>query len=273
MTISAADFGYVRDLVRQRAAIVIEVGKEYLVESRLSGVAREEGFGSLELLVAELKSSPSNGLHRKVVDAMTTNETTFFRDVHPFEALRQHILPELIAARAAQRRLSIWCAGCSTGQEPYTIAMLLRDHFPALAGWTVRILATDLSQEVLARARAGRFTQLEVNRGLPASYLVRHFRKEGMEWQIADPLRQMVEFRELNLIEAWPGVPAADLVFMRNVLIYFDVSTKRAILGRTRRVLGPDGYLFLGAAETTLNLDDAYQRVVIGKAVCYRRLG
>ena len=273
MTISAADFGYVRDLVRQRAAIVIEPGKEYLVEARLAGVARDEGFGSLELLVAELKAKPMNGLHRKVVDAMTTNETTFFRDVHPFEALRRQILPELITARAAQRQLSIWCAGCSTGQEPYTIAMLLREHFPALAGWTVRILATDLSQDVLVRARAGRFTQLEVNRGLPASYMVKHFRKEGMEWQIAEPLRQMVEFRELNLIEAWPGVPVVDLVFMRNVLIYFDVATKRTILGRIRRVLRPDGYLFLGGAETTMNLDDSYRRVALGKAVCYRPVG
>ena len=148
--------------------------------------------------------------------------------------------------------------------------MILRDHFPALAGWTVRLIATDLSQDVLARARAGRFTQLEVNRGLPAAYLVKYFRREGTEWQIADPIRRMVEFRELNLIDAWPGMPAADVVFMRNVLIYFEVATKQAILGKVRGVLRPDGYLFLGAAETTLNLDQAYQRLPLGRAICYR---
>ena len=270
MSISAVDFGYVRDLVREKAAIVIEPGKEYLVESRLGLVAREEGFGSLDLLVAELRAKPSNGLHRKVVDAMTTNETTFFRDVHPFEALRLQIVPQLIAARQAQRQLSIWCAACSTGQEPFTIAMILREHFPALAGWNIRILATDLSRDVLARARAGRYSQLEVNRGLPARYMIKHFRKEGMEWQIGDSIREMVEFRELNLIESWPGLPLMDVVFMRNVLIYFDVDTKRTILGKVRRVLRPDGILFLGGAETTMNLDDAYQRLALGKAVCYR---
>jgi chemotaxis protein methyltransferase CheR len=270
MTITAGDFGYIRDLVRQNSAIVIEPGKEYLVESRLSAVARDEGFASLDLLVAELRTKPANGLHRKVVDAMTTNETTFFRDVHPFDALRRDVLPQLIASRQAQRQLSIWCAGCSTGQEPYTVALILREHFTALAGWKVSILATDLSREVLARARAARYSQLEVNRGLPVGYLVKHFRKEGMEWQLADPIRQMVEFRELNLIEAWPGLPPMDLVFMRNVLIYFDVDTKRSILGKLRRTLRPDGALFLGGAETTMNLDDAYQRVPLGKAVCYR---
>jgi chemotaxis protein methyltransferase CheR len=273
MTISEADFGYVRDLVRRRSAIVIEPGKEYLVESRLSGVARQEGFRSLERLVAELKATPAGGLHRKVIDAMTTNETTFFRDLHPFEGLRLEILPELIAARAGERRLSIWCAACSTGQEPFSIAMLIREHFPMLAGWSVRILATDISQDVLARARLGRFSQLEVNRGLPASSLVKHFRKEGSEWQIAETILQMVEFRELNLIDDWPGLPAMDLVLMRNVLIYFDVPTKREILGRVRRVLRPDGRLFLGGAETTMNLDDAYQRVSAGKAACYRPTG
>jgi chemotaxis protein methyltransferase CheR len=148
--------------------------------------------------------------------------------------------------------------------------MILREHFPALAGWNVRILATDLSRDVLARARAGRFSQLEVNRGLPATYMIKHFRKEAMEWQIGDSIREMVEFRELNLIESWPGLPLMDVVFMRNVLIYFDVDTKRTILGKVRRVLRPDGVLFLGGAETTMNLDDAYQRLALGKAVCYR---
>jgi chemotaxis protein methyltransferase CheR len=270
MSIAAHDFGYVRELVHRVSAIVIEPGKEYLVESRLASVARDAGFGSLDSLVAELRARPSHGLHRKVVDALTTNETTFFRDVHPFAALREDVLPRLIAARAAERRLSIWCAACSTGQEPYSVAMLLREHFPQLAAWTVRITASDLSQEVLARARAGRYTQLEVNRGLPAGYLVRYFRRDGMDWQLDDTIRRMVEFQELNLIERWPACGALDVVFMRNVLIYFDVETKRAILGRVRQVMRPDGCLFLGGAETTMNLDDAYQRETLGRAVCYR---
>jgi chemotaxis protein methyltransferase CheR len=273
MSIAAGDFGYIRDLVHQRAAIVIEPGKEYLVESRLSTVARDEGFGSLDLLVADLRAKPANGLHRKVIDAMTTNETTFFRDVHPFEALRLHVLPELIERRVAQRQLSIWCAACSTGQEPYTVAMIIREHFPTLADWDVRILGTDLSQDVLERARQGRYTQLEVNRGLPATYMVKHFRKEGTEWQISDAVRQMVEYRELNLIEPWNCIPLVDVVLMRNVLIYFDVATKKTILGKVRQILRPEGSLLLGGAETTMNLDDTYQRVPMGKAVCYRPAG
>jgi chemotaxis protein methyltransferase CheR len=268
--IAPDDFGYVRTLVRQRSAIVLEEGKEYLVESRLSAVAREEGFGSVERLIAELRAHPGNGLQRRVIEAMTTNETTFFRDIHPFDALRQTLLPELIQGRATQRELSIWCAASSSGQEPYSIAMLIREHFPVLAGWKVRILGTDLSGEMVERARQGRYSQLEVNRGLPAPLLVKYFRRQGLEWQLSDEIRGMVEYRELNLNEPWPTLPPADLVFLRNVLIYFDVDTKRTILGRVRRVLRPDGYLFLGGAETTMNLDDAYQRVPIGRAVCYR---
>jgi chemotaxis protein methyltransferase CheR len=205
-----------------------------------------------------------------VVEAMTTNETTFFRDVYPFDALRDQLIPELMQRRAAQRQLVIWSGACSTGQEPYTIAMLLREHFPALTAWQVRILATDLSSEVLDRAKTGRYSQAEVNRGLPATFLVKYFRKHGVEWQIVDEIRRMVEFSELNLNEAWSRVPPCDLVFMRNVLIYFDVETKRTILGKLRRVIRPDGYHFLGGAETTMNLDDMYQRIAFGKTGYYR---
>jgi chemotaxis protein methyltransferase CheR len=270
MAIGAGEFSFVCDLVRQRSAIVLEPGKEYLVESRLSALARGEGFGSLDQFLAELRTQPANGLHRRVVEAMTTNETTFFRDLHPFDALRQVALPELLRLREADRQLVIWSAACSSGQEPYSLAMLLKEMGPALAGWTVRIIATDLSTEMLSRARQGRFSQIEMNRGLPAQYLVKYFKKQGLEWQVSDDIRQMVEFRELNLAEDWPPLPAPDLVFMRNVLIYFDMETKRAILGRLRRLMRPDGYLFMGGAETTLNLDDTYQRIPIGKTICYR---
>ena len=193
--------------------------------------------------------------------------------MHPFDLLQSAILPELIERKGARRQLSIWCAGCSTGQEPYTIAMIIREHFPSLLGWDLTILGTDLSGDVLERARAGLYTQLEINRGLPASYLVKYFRKEGIRWQVADEVRLMVEYRQINLCDSWSALPPMDLVFMRNVLIYFDVDTKQAILGRIRRVLRPNGYLILGGAETTLGLDDAYERLVVGRAVCYRPAG
>ena len=270
MAITATEFNFIRTLVRERSAIVLEPGKEYLVESRLAIVARDAGYASVEHVIAELRARGCTTLQKQVIEAMTTNETFFFRDVHPFDALRQSVLPELIRRRAAERRLTIWCGAASSGQEPYSIAMLLRERCPELAGWQVRILATDISDEMLARARAGRYGQVEINRGLPAPLLVKHFRKDGLEWQLSDEIRRMVEFRPLNLIDPWPALPAADIVFLRNVLIYFDVETKRGILGRVRRLLRPDGYLFLGGAETTMGIDDAFQRQQIGKAVCYR---
>lgn len=273
MPINPADFDFVRDLVRKRSAIVLEPGKEYLVESRLTAVARGEGFPSLDEFLAEIRAQPANGLHQRVVEAMTTNETTFFRDIHPFDALRQTVIPELLERRAAERKLLIWSAACSSGQEPYSIAILLKEMGGILAGWNVRILATDLSTEMVARAREGRYNQIEMNRGLPAAYLVKYFKKQGLEWQVSEEIRRMVEFKELNLAEPWAAMPAPDVVFMRNVLIYFDVETKKAILGRIRRLMRPDGYLVLGGAETTMNLDDAYERVPVGKATCHRPVG
>jgi len=270
MTIAPADFEYVQKLVHERAAIVLEPGKEYLAESRLLAVARREGLGSLAELVARLRGERWNPLHRKVVEAMTTNETSFFRDAHPFDALRRRILPEVLERRAAERVLRIWSAASSSGQEAYSIAMLLREEAAALRGWQVGILGTDLSAEMVARARAGRFSQLEVNRGLPATFLARYFRRRGMEWEIDEAVRGMVEFREMNLADAWPVLPEMDVVFMRNVLIYFDLDTKRAVLARVRRVLRPGGYLFLGGAETTINLDDGFERVVLDQAPAYR---
>jgi chemotaxis protein methyltransferase CheR len=270
MPLSRVDFEYVRALVLKRSAIVLEDDKLYLAESRLTSLARREGIASIDALLVRLRAEPNNGLVVKVVEAMTTNETFFFRDVYPFEALRLHLLPELMRRRASERRLDIWCAAASTGQEPYSLVMLLREHFPELAGWTVRLLATDLSTEVLARAREGRYSQLEVNRGLPARLLVRYFRQQGAEWQIKDEIRKTVEFRPLNLIEPWPAMPAMDLVLMRNVLIYFDVDTKKQILSRVTRLLRPDGYLMLGGAETTLNLDDSFERVDFDRCGAYR---
>lgn len=270
MPISNVEFDYIAKLVRERSAIVLEAGKEYLVESRLLPVARTVGCASLPQLIARLRAQSFNGLHQKVVEAMTTNETSFFRDLHPFEALKKLVLPELIAKREKERKLHLWCAASSSGQEPYTIAMLLREHFPLLGSWTLRFVASDLSVEMIERSRNGRYSQLEVNRGMPAALLVKYFQRHGVEWQVKEEFRRMIEFRQMNLTDAWGGLPEMDLVFMRNVLIYFDVETKKSILGKVRRILRPDGYLFLGAAETTLNLDDGFERVQFEKAGCYR---
>lgn len=270
MTISAIEFDYIKKLVLDQSAIALEPGKEYLAEMRLLPIARREGLDSVASLVSRLRSRPSLVLNQFVVEAMTTNETSFFRDIHPFEALRAKVLPALLNARAQEKTLHIWCAACSTGQEPYSIAMLLREQFAAQGDWRVSILATDLSNEVLARARQGRYTQLEVSRGLPAHLLLKYFEKQGAEWQIAESIRRMVQFKTLNLARPWPCLPPADIVFMRNVLIYFLPGTKTEILERIRMVMRPDGYLFLGGAETTLSLSNSFERVPISRATSYR---
>ena len=272
-TISESDFSYVQKLVLERSAIVLEPSKAYLAESRLVSVARAQGLKSLGELITKLRSERFGGLHTQVVEAMTTNETSFFRDAHPFEALRTTVLPELIAKREQQRTLRIWSAASSSGQEPYTLAMLLREHFPVLKSWNVRILATDLSNEMVERTKTGQYSQLEMNRGLPATYLVKYFQRRGVSWQANDDLRSLLDCRQMNLAAPWPALPQTDIVFIRNVLIYFDQATKRDILGKIRRLLPPDGCLFLGGAETTLNLDDGYERVSAGKASFYRLRG
>ncbi|GGI08130.1 CheR family methyltransferase [Egicoccus halophilus] len=270
-TLTASDLTYLRELVRQRSAIVIDESKSYLLESRLAPVARRNGLGSLTELVARLRTQRSGPLHDLVVDAMTTNETSFFRDLHPWTALEKVWIPELVQKRAAQRTLTFWNAACSSGQEPYSLAMMLRDRFPHIVdSWNIRIIATDLSAEMLGRSAAGRYTQLEVNRGLPAPLLVKHFRRDGQYWQIREQLRGMVEFRSLNLVSTWPFVPQVDVIFLRNVLIYFDLPTKQQILGKVREVLRPDGLLMLGTAETTLNVDDRFERITVDRATAYR---
>lgn len=270
MTLSLPEFNYVCRLVLDQSAIVLEEDKGYLVESRLLPLARREGFTTINLLVQKLQAESFNGLHRQAVEAMTTNETSFFRDFHPFEALKKFVLPALIARRATERALSIWCAACSSGQEPYSLAMLIREHFPRLSGWRIHILATDLSTEILARAREGRYSQLEVNRGLPASLLIRYFQKQGCDWYLRDEIRTMVDYQILNLANAWPFLPPMDIVMIRNVLIYFGVETKKEIFAKVRRVLKPDGYFFLGAAETTFGIDDSFERVQLERSTCYQ---
>ncbi len=269
MALTRSDYDYISRLVRERSAIVLESGKEYLVELRLKRILRMAGLDTMEHLVIRLRSNQSGDLRRAVVEAMTTNETSFFRDVHPFETLRKSILPEVIQ-RSANRELHLWCAACASGQEAYTIAMVLCEHFPELQNRKLRLLATDLSSLMIARSREGRYSQLEINRGLPAAMLVKYFQKVGMDWQIKDTLRQMIEFRELNLAAPWPRLPPLDIVFLRNVLIYFDDTTKKDILNKLQQVLRPGGYLFLGGAETTLNLDARFEQVKFERTICYR---
>jgi chemotaxis protein methyltransferase CheR len=261
MKITSRDFDFVRKLVLKKSALVLEPGKEYLVESRLNMLASREGFSSLHHLIQGLHLDRSGVLTCKVVEAMMTHETTFFRDMRPFETLRRVVVPSIMMRRASERSLNIWCAGCSTGQETYSIAMLLLEHFPDLAGWTVYLMGSDLSERAIDRARAGRYTQLEVNRGLPANLLVKYFQKAKGDWQINGNLRRTAIFQEINLAGPWPRLPRMDVIFLRNVLIYFDAEARRNLLGRAHRLLKPDGYLFLGGSETTVGADDKFERL------------
>jgi chemotaxis protein methyltransferase CheR len=261
MTISPDNFEYMRRVLQQHSAIALSENKKYLVETRLLPVARRERLDGVNALIDQLRISSGERLLHDVVDAMTTNETSFFRDGAPFKILGDTVLPKLVERRAAVKTLNIWSAGCSSGQEPYTIAMLWRERFGHLADWRVNLLATDISSKMLARARKGRYTQHEVNRGLSAEHCAKYFRQKGDHWLIDEQLRTMVDFRVLNLIGNWSRLPPMDVVFMRNVLVYFDMPTKQEILKRVRALLRPDGYLCLGGTETTLMIDDAFDRV------------
>ena len=270
-TLPEGDFEYLRELMHLRAAIVLERGKEYLALSRLEPVARDHGLTTVSQLVDKLRTRElTSALHDQVVDALTTNETTFFRDYNPWESLRTLVMPELLARKERTRTLAIWSAGCSSGQEPYSIAMSIREHFPELLTWQLSILGTDISGTVLDRARAGRYGQLEVNRGLPAHLLVRHFTRAGMEWEIEEPIRRMVRFERHNLNDPWPSMPPFDLVLMRNVMIYFETEAKRQVLTKMHGQLAPHGYLLLGASETTYSLSDDFIREPDGRTAWYR---
>jgi len=270
-TINSGTFDFLCNFIREKSAIVLEPSKAYLVESRLNPVARENGLASLDELVTALKKPINREISRQVIDAMTTNESSFFRDLQPFEALKTVIIPELIEKRAKERTLNVWSNACSSGQEVYSIAMLLRESFPTLGGWKVRLIASDLSTAILKKAQEGIFNQTEVNRGLPMPMLLKYFTKSGIQWQIKEEVRKSIEFREVNLIESWPPtLPAMDIVFLRNVLIYFSPETKTTILNKVHRILKPDGCLFLGGAETTMNLDTKFVRSPVGKTTCYR---
>jgi chemotaxis protein methyltransferase CheR len=257
--VTPQDYDYLRRLLKERSGLVLAADKQYLVESRLLPVARRAGVAGLGDLVRKLKGAHAEPLVVEVVEAMTTNESFFFRDKIPFEHFRDTIMPALLAARAAQRRIRIWCAAASTGQEPYSLAMALKEMAGGIAGWRIEIVGTDLSNEVLEKARAGIYSQFEVQRGLPIQLLVKYFSQIGDTWQIAPDVRAMVQYRALNLLADFSHLGTFDLVFCRNVLIYFDQATKTAVLDRIARITDRGGYLVLGAAETVVGLTDSFK--------------
>ncbi len=254
----AADLTLVSALVHARAGIVLGSDKAYLIESRLGSVARRHGFDSPAHLVSALRSSPGEQLLRAVTEALTTNETSFFRDGRPFDQLTGLVLPKLVAARAGERHLRIWSAAASTGQEAYSIAMCLDELAPRLGGWRFAILGTDIAESAISRAREGRYSAFEVQRGLTEAQLARHFSRVGDDWKISERLARMVDFRCLNLLDGGRQFGRFDVVFLRNVLIYFDLETRHRVLAEVRAVLADDGYLFLGGTETVLGVSDAF---------------
>ncbi|MFM1904828.1 MAG: Chemotaxis protein methyltransferase Cher2 [Planctomycetota bacterium] len=261
MKVAPQQFGFLRDLLKKRTGVVIDDSKQYLVVARMLPIVRQRKIPSIETLLDRVRQGIDPSLERDVLSAMMTHETSFFRDTKPFDTLRQ-LITELIPARSAEKQLVIWSAACSTGQEPFSIAMLLNEHFRDLvASWRIRILATDFSEVVLAKAREGTYSDLETGRGLPPAFKQKYFRSLQGRWSIAQECRKLVEFRQLNLIGNWPPLPVCDIVFLRNVMLYFDVPTRAALLQRMRRAVKADGSLFLGGAETMIGIDDGWQRL------------
>jgi chemotaxis protein methyltransferase CheR len=255
------DFDTLSTLVRERSGLVLARDKTYLLESRLLPVARKWNKKSLADLAALLRGRPDAGLVRDIVEAMTTNESFFFRDIKPFDQFKTFVLPQILKARATQKAIRIWSAACSSGQEPYSLAMILNEQKTQLAGWRIEILATDLSTEILDKAQAGLYSQFEVQRGLPIQLLVKYFKQQGDRWQIDEGIRKTVQFRPFNLLDDMSPLGRFDVVFCRNVLIYFDQPTKASVLNKIGRVMAPDGYLYLGGAETVLGISDRLQPV------------
>jgi chemotaxis protein methyltransferase CheR len=252
-------FALLSTLVRERSGLVLTPDKSYLLESRLLPVARKWEQKSVAELAALLRSKPDPKLIRDIVEAMTTNESFFFRDIKPFDQFKSLVLPHLLKKRAAAKSIRIWSAACSSGQEPYSLAMILNEHKLQLSGWKVEIVATDLSTEILDKARAGQYSQFEVQRGLPIQLLVKYFKQEGDRWQVDAAIRAMVSYRPFNLLDDLGSLGRFDVIFCRNVLIYFDQPTKAKVLDAMSRQLAPDGHLYLGGAETVLGITDKLQ--------------
>jgi chemotaxis protein methyltransferase CheR len=254
-----ADFNFLRDSLKRHSGLVVSAEKQYLLESRLLPVARKAGLDRLSALIGALKGANAEALMTAVVEAMTTNESFFFRDKVPFDNFCSTVLPALQAVRRRSRTIRIWCAAAATGQEPYSLAMALREMEGGVSGWHIEVIATDISNAVLEKARHGLYTQFEVQRGLPIQLLIKYFSQNGEMWQIAPEIRAMVKYRQLNLLSDFSDLGAFDLIFCRNVLIYFDQETKVDVLDRLAEVIADDGYLVLGAAETVVGLTDSFR--------------
>jgi chemotaxis protein methyltransferase CheR len=256
---NVTDFELIAQLLKERSGLALNKEKAYLLESRLNPVARKWNFSGFDELAQAIRTNKDEALLVDVTEAMTTNESFFFRDQRPFEQFNDIVLPHLLEARAAKRSFRIWSAACSSGQEPYTLAMLLKEHADKLAGWRVEIVATDLSNEILDKAKEGLYSQFEVQRGLPITLLVKHFVQVGDRWQIDDSLTKMIKFQQFNLLGDLSSLGRFDVVFCRNVLIYFDMPTKTQVLEGIADLLPPDGFLYLGGAETVLGTTDRFQ--------------
>jgi chemotaxis protein methyltransferase CheR len=248
-------------LIRDRSGLVLSEDKAYLLESRLMPLTRKAGMKSLDELVAAVRLKRDEALIKNIVEAMTTNESLFFRDTKPFDQLKNLVLPTLLKTRSSTRKIRIWSAACSSGQEPYSIAMILKEAAATFAGWNIEIVATDLSTEILDRAKNGMFSQFEVQRGLPITLLVKYFKQDGDKWKISSDLVSMVNFRSFNLLDSPAPLGQFDIVFCRNVLIYFDQATKGKVLDGIAKIMPDDGVLYLGGAETVLGLTESFQPV------------
>lgn len=253
------DFQLVSRVVKERSGLMLSEDKAYLLESRLNPVARRYGFKGIDELVQAIRLGKDEALLKDATEAMTTNESFFFRDTRPFDQFRDIVLPHILTERATKKSFRIWSAACSNGQEPYSLAMVIKEKGAALAGWNIDIIATDLSDEVLTKAREGSYTQFEVQRGLPINLLVKYFKQEGDLWRIDEGLRRMVTFKPFNLLNSPACLGGFDVVFCRNVLIYFDRDTKSSVLSKIAKLMPSDGFLYLGGAETVLGISDRFE--------------
>ena len=265
--IHSENYRFLQQHVYSQTGIVLEADKHYLFESRLTPIVRELGLGSINDLCALIQATREPEVGRRVVEAMTTNETYFFRDPAHYEAIRTVLLPRLKEGRRETRKLRFWSAAASTGQEAYSLAMLLLEE--ALSDWNIQILGTDFSSQVLERARSGKFQQIEVNRGLPATLLVKYFRRSGVDWQLSEPVRRMARFETIDLRKSMRALGPFDLVFCRNVLIYFDAGTRKEILKELHGTLFRGGWLLLGGAETAFGVEEWFERQTVGSATVY----
>jgi chemotaxis protein methyltransferase CheR len=270
MSLTSPEYKFIARMLQDRTGVQLGDNKQSLVESRLAVFLLRSEFSNPRQLLAQLRYKEDEDLKRKIIEAILINETSFFRDAHPFHCIKDFVLPELIKKRKATQNLSIWSAACSSGQEVYSIAMTLYECFPQVDQWKLSLTASDISLDILEKAQAGLFKQLEVNRGLPAKFLVRFFKRERLRWKIDPRIKKMVQFRQINLIEPWSFIGRQDIILLRNVLFYFDIETRKTVLSRIRQHLKPDGFLFLGASETTLNIDKAFEQVKFGRTICYR---